>query len=150
MIVYRISPCTFNRDLSGMGAAMYGGRWNSKGIYVVYASMTSSLAMLETVVHLSVIPKDDYCITRINIRDDSIAELKISELPAGWNQYLAPDALKLFGDQFIRENKNLALRIPSAIVAMESNILINPNHPDFKKVKLISCEKIVIDNRLMK
>ncbi|MEO5907310.1 MAG: RES family NAD+ phosphorylase [Saprospiraceae bacterium] len=149
MIVYRISPCTFNRDLSGMGAALYGGRWNSKGIYIVYTSMTPSLAMLESVVHLSGIPKNDYCMATINIPDDSILELRNSELPAGWNQYLAPDALKVIGDRFISHNKYLALRIPSAIVAMESNILINPNHPDFKKVRLISSEKILIDKRLV-
>ena len=129
---------------------MYGGRWNSKGTYVVYASMTPSLAMLETVVHLSVIPKDDYCMARISIPDDAMIELSVSDLPAGWNQYLAPDALKWIGDRFIRENKYLALRIPSAIVAMESNVLINPNHPDFKKVRLVSSEKILIDHRLLK
>ncbi len=148
MIVYRISPCMYNRDLSGMGAAMYGGRWNSKGTYIVYASMTPSLAMLETVVHLSVIPTDEYCIAQINIPDDSIDELNISELPSGWNLYLAPDTLKLIGDRFVSEHKYLALRIPSAIVNLESNILINPRHPDFKKVRLISSENILIDKRL--
>ena len=83
MDVYRISPCRYNSDLSGTGAAMYGGRWNSKGVYVVYTSSTPSLALLESVVHLPAIPREKYCLATIKIPEDKILEIKEKRFATG-------------------------------------------------------------------
>ena len=129
---------------------MYGGRWNSKGVYVVYTSSTPSLALLESVVHLPAIPREKYCLATIKIPEDKILEIKEKDLPPDWAAYPAPVILKAIGDQFILENKFLAMKVPSALIAPESNILLNPKHPDFTKVKLISSEEMKIDRRLKK
>jgi len=148
MVVYRITKCAYNKDLTGAGAAINGGRWNSKGVFVLYTSATPSLALLETVVHLSVIPKESFCLATIRIPEDKIAELEITDLPFDWAVYPAPGKLKAIGDKFISENKYLAMKIPSAVVPVENNILINPRHPDFEKVRLLSSEEVLLDARL--
>jgi RES domain-containing protein len=149
MQVFRISKCKHNKDLSGFGAADKGGRWNSKGIFILYSSLTPSLAMLETVAHLAVIPNENYCLAVIDIPDDKILELNESDLPSDWCDFPASDSLKKIGDEFVVEGKFLGLKIPSAVLKEESNLLINPSHPDFKKAKLISSNMISIDVRLV-
>jgi RES domain-containing protein len=149
MKVYRISPCKFNSDLSGYGASISGGRWNSKGVFLLYTSNSSSTAMLEVVVHLSVIPIIDYYIAVLSIPEDTILEIKESDLPPDWLQYPSSDTLKKIGDDFVASNKFLALKVPSAVLSIEYNYLINPLHYDFSKVELISSERIAIDERLL-
>ena len=150
MIVYRISKCKFIDSLTGMGAATFGGRWNSKGIHVVYTAATPSLALLESVVHISNIPVDDYCMALIEIPENKIAEIKLADLPANWFINPAQDNLKSIGNKFIKDNIFLALKLPSAIMTEDFNFLLNPNHPDFKKVKIVSTRTIPIDERLFK
>ena len=147
MKVYRISRCNYIRDLSGYGAYLYGGRWNSKGMHMLYTSSTASLAMLEMLVH-GIEARDEYCVAIIEIPEENILELEETELPPEWNQYPAPSALKSIGDNFIRENKYLILKVPSAIVSIESNLLINPQHKDFQKIVLLESYKIGVDGRL--
>lgn len=148
MKVFRISKCNFINDLTGTGAAMYGGRWNSKGIYILYTAATASLALLETIVHTSTFPKEDFCLMELEIPENKILEIKEDQLPADWRKYPAPAGLKKTGDAFCRNREYLVLKIPSVILPNEFNYLINPEHVDFKKVKVIKKNKISIDERL--
>lgn len=150
MNVYRISKCNYIEDLSGTGAALYGGRWHSKGFYVLYTAASPSLALLESVVHISNIQLTGYCLLCLDIPDNSITEKKRDDLPVDWFVNPAPDALQVTGNSFIAENRYLALRLPSAIMPEESNYLINPRHPLFKKVKILYRRNIPIDERLVK
>ncbi len=150
MTVYRISKCEFIGNLTGTGAAAYGGRWNSKGTHVVYTAATPSLALLESVVHISNIPVDDYCMASIKIPEDKIKEIKLTDLPGNWFVNPAPDSLKSIGNKFVNDNIFLALKLPSAIMMEDFNFLLNPNHQDFIKVKIISTRTIPIDERLLK
>jgi RES domain-containing protein len=150
MNVYRISKCKFISSLTGIGAATYGGRWNSKGIHILYTAATPSLALLESVVHISDIPVDDYCMVTIEIPESKIKEIKIKDLPENWFVNPPGDQLKSIGDKFIKDNIFLALKLPSAIMMEDFNFLLNPNHPDFTKVKLIATRTIPIDERLLK
>ena len=150
MKVYRISKCQYIDDLSGTGAATYGGRWHSKGTHVLYTAATASLSLLESVVHISNIVAADYCMICLEIPKDKILELSTIDLPYNWFVNLPPDFLKTYGDRFIREGKFLALKVPSAIIPEESNYLLNPNHEDFKKVKILSKRTVPIDERLLK
>jgi len=150
MLVYRISKCKYIEDLSGLGAATYPGRWNGKGTYILYTAATASLALLESVVHISNIPTIPYCMIGIEIPDNELAEVSVKDLPAGWQNNPPAEDLKEIGNQFVKEGKYLALKIPSALMPEEFNIILNPSHPDFKKVKIISKRNLSIDERLLK
>ena len=148
MKVFRISKCNFIEDLSGTGAALYGGRWNSKGVYILYTAATASLALLETIVHTSTIPKEGFCLLELEIPDSKILEINEKQLPAGWRKFPSPAALKKTGDSFYRDRQYLALKIPSVILPEEFNFLINPEHPGFKKIRIIKKTRLSIDERL--
>lgn len=149
MHVYRIANCKYIDDLSGKGAAMYGGRWNSKDTYMVYTAQSAALALLETVVHIGKLPENGFCIISLSVPDNDLQTISIEDLPAGWTQYPPPDKLKAIGDKFIWEGKKPALKVPSVIVPEEFNILLNPAHADFKKVKITGQRSISIDERLL-
>lgn len=147
MIVYRINSCKFINDISGTGAARYGGRWNSKDIYVLYTSQSRALALLEAVVHLGKIPDTGYCLATISVPDD-IETFPADMLPEGWQDNPPPDYLKTIGDYFIKSKKHLALKIPSVIMMEEHNYLLNPAHSEFRNVKIIDTKPVKIDQRL--
>ena len=150
MKVYRISKCEYISDLNGTGAAQYAGRWHSKGTYILYTSATASLALLESVVHISNIAVTSYCMTCLSVPEDKIKTIASNELPRNWFSNPPPDALKKIGDSFVKENKFLALKIPSAIMPEENNFLLNPRHIYFKKVSVVYTRNIPIDERFLK
>ena len=118
MVLYRISRCVYAEDLSGMGARLYGGRWNSEGKPAIYLASSRSLAVLEVLVHLPplMIP-DDYCLTEIEVPDDSITTIKITDLPKNWKDISPPVELKQTGDEFLKKQPCLLMKVPSSIVA---------------------------------
>src|SRR4249919_215936 len=101
MKVYRVSRCEYINDLSGKGAASYSGRWHSKGTYILYTASTPSLALLESVVHISNLPVSGYCLACIDIPTKKIKELKVADLPDNWYLNTSPDFLKSIGNSFI-------------------------------------------------
>ncbi|MEI6750273.1 MAG: RES family NAD+ phosphorylase [Bacteroidota bacterium] len=149
MIVYRLSKSKYSRDLSGKGAERSGGRWNSKGIAMVYTSESRALSTTEIAVHtpLGNIPKD-YEIVSIEIPEDLIGEVDINSLPSGWNSILHSRMTQEIGDRFISENNFLVLKVPSAVVPGDHNYLINPNHRDISKIKILLVERFSFDERL--
>ena len=149
MLVYRIANCRYIDDLTGKGAALYGGRWNSKDVYMLYTAHNAALAMLEAVVHMGKLPENGFCMLTLQIPDDKIEELNPQKLPAGWQANPAPDHLQQTGNKFITAGKKLALKVPSVIMPEEYNVLLNPAHPDFKKIKVVSRRQVIIDERLL-
>ena len=150
MIVFRLAKSEFCSDLSGKGAEKAGGRWNSKGIAVVYTSVSRALCITEIAVHtpLGNIP-DDYNLVSIELpAKATIFKLEESKLPKDWKSFPHPNSTQLLGDKFISEMNYLILQVPSVIVQGEYNYLLNPKHKDFKKVKIIKIEKFVFDQRL--
>lgn len=150
MIVYRISNCKFIDDLSGRGAAMYGGRWNSEGIHVLYTAGSPSLAMLESLVHLGGRVVGDFCQIAIEVPEEDIYELRPENLPDVWRENPSPDLLKTFGNKFITDNKYFMMKVPSVLVPDESNYLINPTHTLFKQVRVLVKSKVRFDERFLK
>jgi len=148
MIVYRISNEIYKQDISGNGAALHGSRWNSKNIKMLYTGEYISLSILESLVHLSKfdIPQNQFLLT-IQIPDIKLEEIKYSKLPEGWQQHL--NYTQWIGDQFIATDQTLGLKVPSAVVPQEHNILVNPMHKDFKKVKIVNSELLELDKRLL-
>jgi len=151
MIVYRIAKKEYIEDLSGNGAKRTGGRWNSKGIPVLYCASTSSLAILEKLVSIDMdLLPDDLCIAALEIPKSKILKIPEEELPKNWNHYPSPDALKSIGKSWIELGNFCTLQIPSAVNPMESNYLINVKHPLMEKIKIKEITLFRIDNRLSK
>lgn len=151
MIVYRIAKKEYIEDLSGNGAKRTGGRWNLKGIPILYCASTSSLAILEKLVSIDMdLLPEDLCIAVLEIPKSKILKIPEEELPKNWNHYPSPDALKSIGKSWIELGDFCALQIPSAVNFMESNYLINVKHPLMEKIKIKEVTPFRIDNRLSK
>jgi RES domain-containing protein len=136
----------------GEGAYRYGGRWSSSGTRVVYTSEHLSLAMLEYFVHIDrAHPPRDLVVVRAAIPDSvSRRVVSLPELPANWRTTPAPAELALLGDQFVAEQEQCVMVVPSAVAPRESNWLINPAHPDFARIELLEVEALDYDARLVK
>ncbi|GEP51301.1 hypothetical protein FNO01nite_19730 [Flavobacterium noncentrifugens] len=150
MIIFRLSKSKHSKDLSGKGAEKFGGRWNSKGVAVLYTSDSRALCTAEIAVHtpLGNIP-EDYEVTLIKIPENTIIPaLEISELPDDWKSIPHSHSTQEIGDQFIDEGKFVALKVPSAVVQGEFNYLINPDHSDFKTITIEKTEPFSFDARL--
>ena len=105
MIVYRITGKKFSSNLIGTGAALFPGRWNKKGTPVLYTGESKEIALLENIVHTPPMLIPDLDILKIKILDDSITEIRISELPTNWHDYPAPVILAEIGEKWIIKNK---------------------------------------------
>ena len=152
MEAYRLSREKFAATLSGKGAAFKGARWNSIGVELIYTASNRSLAMAEVAVHftLATLPSD-YMMITIFIPDNiSIQKLNTADLPTNWNTFPHPSTTQTIGDQFIADNKFCVLQIPSAVTQGDYNLLINPNHSDFKRIKIIATDKFPFDKRIFK
>ncbi|QJD97520.1 RES family NAD+ phosphorylase [Mucilaginibacter robiniae] len=149
MVLYRIAKCNYINDLSGTGARLYGGRWNSVGNAMLYLASSRSLALLEVLVHLPpMLVPANYCILSVDVPDD-IHELDVTLLPPNWQQYPEPAFLRTLGDQFIKQREHLLLKVPSAIVKQEYNYLLNPAHNQATEVKVLHQDMFSFDERLI-
>ena len=151
MLVYRIAKQKYIHDLTGIGAKTVGGRWNPKGIAILYTSLSRSLSVLEVLVHLpaAFFPKDMSMAT-LELPENCFKTIKIDSLPEDWNTFPPKPALHNITIQWIEENKYLALKVPSSIVTGEYNVLINSLHPDFLKVIVKHVDPFSFDTRLLK
>lgn len=148
MLVYRLSKEKYKDQLSGKGAAFRGGRWNSKGTEIIYAAENRALAMAEVAVYASVqtIPNSYWMLT---IQLPEVPDIfQIHDLPESWNSFPHIISTKYIGDQLVSENTRLSLKVPSAVVNGDWNVLINPNHSLFDKVKIIDAVAFHFDRRL--
>lgn len=149
MLVYRIALPEYIEDLSGTGAKLYGGRWNEQGTAVVYFASSRAMAIMELLIHLNGDDLDrDFSLAAFEVPDDKIEQVAIKDLPENWKEYEAESFLKAIGHQFIAKGNQLVLKVPSVLVEEENNILMNPNHTDANKVKLISKRVFRFDRRL--
>lgn len=150
MNLFRFTSAKYNEDISGYGARLFGGRWNSKGLAAVYTSETISLSLLEVLAHSVQFEdlKEKFLMTITVPGDCSVYKIISQKLSEGWQNDTA--YTRFIGDAFLRDNKYLLLQVPSAIIKSEFNFIINPVHSDFKKVKLKSFELFEFDNRLFK
>lgn len=147
MITYRLASENYALDLSGEGAALYGGRWNPVGLKTLYSAQHISLAILEILVRTvnGVHPLDYYLII-LEMPDNSIVKIDSSSLKNNWKVNI--EYSQWIGEEFLKEKKSLVLQVPSAIVERENNFVINPFHKDFKKVRIIGYEPLMLDERL--
>lgn len=148
MLVYRIVKSKHANDISGTGAALFPGRWNKKGIPVLYTGESREIALLETLVHLPPMMCPPLSLLSIQIPEDSITTLEIADLPPNWNHYPAPAVLAQIAHQWIEQGKTIALKVPSCIIPTAHNYILNSRHPDYGKVNIFSEESFALDVRL--
>ena len=150
MILYRFSHLKYARDLSGMGAKLYGGRWNPAGIPVIYASESISLGLLEVLVNAGTLRELQLlALMEIDIPSTTqIHEVKLSGLKKEWQVDI--EYTQWMGQQILLSKKALLIKCPSAIIQKENNYLINPLHEDFRKIKLPTTSHFHFDDRLFK
>ena len=148
MIVYRLTTGKDTKDISGTGAKIYGGRWNPVGLAALYTSEFISLEILEILIRTT---KNTYPysyeLTSFEIPDSGIYQVQLKKLKPEWKYDLK--YTQGIGEDFLIGNQTLCVKVPSAIVPQENNFLLNPLHPDFKKVKLIQSELLDLDKRLL-
>jgi len=148
--VYRILRKRYAKTpFDGEGAYRYGGRWSSPGIRLAYASGHLSLAMIEYFVHLDRDdPPPDLVVAAADVPDDvSRVRVSLGSLPATWRQTPAPVELASIGDRFARSRREAILVVPSALAPDESNWLLNPDHRDFRRVRIHPPEPFAYDDR---
>lgn len=153
MRVFRIEREKYlDSTLKGIGPALTEGfRWNSLNTYLVYTSESRALATLEIAVHLDIsedVPTDRYYV-EIDIPDSvEILSLMQEDLPEGWDAKPPSLESQYIGDDFVRENSAAVLKVPSSIVPKAYNYLINPQHPDARKISIVSKIPLVFGQRI--
>ena len=132
---------------SGEGAARNGGRWNSRGVSVIYASSTKSLAALESLVHLN--PPLLFIYVFIGLKfDNTLVEIiRPQTLPSNWRAEPPPSSTQQMGDAWVLEARSAALAAPSVLITGELNYLLNPAHHDFKKISIGKPERFTFHPR---
>jgi RES domain-containing protein len=135
----------------GEGARRYGGRWNSPGTPVVYASESRALCLLEILAGLrSVKPIVAYALIPTAFDESLVLGVSLHDLPAEWRENPPHRSTQLIGDNWVHEQRSAILRVPSAIVPDESNYVFNPAHPDFVRIDIGDPQEVSIDSRLLR
>jgi len=135
----------------GEGAYRYGGRWNSPGRRVVYLGGNPSICALELLVNTGE-PEDLYRIPYVIIPVDFDVALlsRPASLPPDWKSYPPPPSCAALGDRWLAEGGTPILEVPSAVISIERNYILNPLHQDFDRVQIGPAEKFEFDSRQVK
>jgi RES domain-containing protein len=135
----------------GEGARLYGGRWNSRGVRVVYASSSLSLAAVETFVNLEPNQRPSDLVSIEGAIPDAIqtVTLNVKALPARWYE-TRDESLHRFGDEWIRNGRSAALLVPSAAIRGEWNVLMNPAHAEFARIEFRDPKPFEFDTRMFR
>ena len=145
---WRIADGRFD-PFSAVGASLVGGRWNSPGFSVIYASRSYAGAMLECLAHAGIgrVPRTQVCVEIAIAGDVSVESHDASSLPVGWD-FADLRVARAFGDAWMREQRSAVLIVPSVVARRDGNVLLNPQHADFRKIVVRSVEPVVWDARL--
>jgi len=147
MLVYRILPTKYIDKFVGSGRV---ARWNSDDVEIIYTASSRSLACLENAVHRSQ-PALSQLFSVLTINCPDILKVKIislKDLPLQWTDFNQMFFTQNIGDKWARERETAVLQVPSAIINEEVNYLLNPNHKDFAKIKVIKSQPFTFDSRI--
>src|SRR5437762_4503948 len=149
--VWRITTAAFARSaFSGEGARLYAGRWNPKGVPMVYTAANQSLALLEMLVQDQPL-RARYMMIEARIPSAvKVDRVRVDDLPSDWRDVGARGKLQTIGAEWAKKRSAAVLTVPSAIVPAESNYLLNPLHADFKRIKVGKPNTVTTDLRLIK
>ena len=147
---WRLSKARYAGDLTGQGAARDGQRWNQAGQRAVYLGMTPEITVLEVLVHLNGVLSAPLVLCGYDVSDTPglIAEADLKALPEGWNAIPHGQASATFGGDWLRAGEQLGLLLPSVVVPLARNLMLNPLHPAMAQVVLVHQEPFQLDQRL--
>jgi RES domain-containing protein len=134
----------------GEGARLHPGRWNHRNVPAVYCASSLSLATLEYFVHVDPdeLP-DDLVSIRASMPDDvAVERVDRSRLPPDWRRSPGPDELRDIGSEWLESMRTVSLLVPSAVTPSETNIVINPRHPDMRRLTRLAAEAFAFDPRM--
>lgn len=132
---------------SGQGSIRFPGKWHFAGVPLVYTATSGALAALEMLVHMDLRhAPDDLVLINAEVPNNLISEAH--NIPVGWDYVPANHISREIGTQWQRNNRSVALRVPSVIMPSEDNVLLNPQHSDFAQVTIGNAELFTFDPRL--
>ena len=151
MHIYRIGQTKHAGDLKGSGI---DARWNSHGQYVIYTGGSLALSCLEKLAHTSgtSLHAGNFSVTMYRGPDRmKLKEIKLTDLVKHnpeWTRVINYPYTQAIGDKWLTERETAILKVPSAIIDLEYNYLLNPAHPDFKQIKIAAIKPFTFDSRL--
>jgi len=151
MRIWRLCRAPYAAEaFGGEGARRFGGRWNSRGVPMVYASTSLALAAIELFVHLEPgqAPDDLVSISALLPEGEPARSLQAADLPAAWWTDGAAEAIRELGDAWIAGRSSLALLVPSVPIRSELNVLVNPLHPRIAELRIDPPQPFVFDARM--
>jgi len=148
MLVYRICQEKYADDLSGEGAALYGGRWNFPKTRALYTSTNPSLCLLEMLVHLPNYQIDTpFILITLEVPDVQISKVDLKDLKEGWDSFSSLEVSRKMAAKIMAEDKYLGLLVPSVVMNLDYNLVVNPLHDDFHKVRMLDKLNYTLENR---
>lgn len=151
LTVWRLVTARFSDTaFSGEGARLYGGRWNLKGVPVIYTSATQSLAMLEMLVQDEPLRARYVMIPATLPKGMKVERIAPDQLPTDWRSPAARQQLQALGTDWARRRSSAVLAVPSAVIPSETNYLLNPLHPSFARLEIGKPQDFVTDLRLIR
>lgn len=150
-VVWRLLTARFAATaFSGEGARLYGGRWNRKGVPMVYTAGSQSLAVLEMLVQDDPLRARYVMIPATLPRNLKIERVTADQLPADWRRLSAWDQLQAIGSDWAKSRSSAVLAVPSSVIPVETNYLLNPLHPSFARIEIGEPQDFFTDPRLKK
>ena len=149
-VLWRLARRAYAVDRLGTGARDAGGRWNIVGTAVIYAGKTVGIVALEKFVHIAGSVPPDLVLVRVVLPESASSEtVARADLPPGWNMLPPRPASMQFGTRWAREKRSLALYLPSAILPEETIAVLNPDHPEFRAVRMEIAREFRYDSRML-
>ncbi len=152
MRVWRICREPYvEQALDGIGGMYTSGRWHTKGHPIVYTASSAALAALEVLVHVDPLTAPtDFRLLAIELPADLSTEvIEPAMLPEDWSSLPAPAPLQTLGSTWLKSGRTAALNVPSAVITIERNVLLNPRHPDAQRIRITSDVAFSFDPRLL-
>jgi len=152
MLAWRVTKASRADDLSGKGAAMVGGRWNHIDVPALYMGLSPAICALETFVHAAGRPQFPLKITCFELPDDPALYLEPGpgELPPGWDALPADSPCMAYGTRWLEARSHLGLIVPSVVLQLERNLVLNPLHPAVGELRVREVFDFVHDERMFK
>ena len=150
MHVYRLCKEIYSTDvLQGHGGRVAAGRWHNQGQRIVYCASSEALAVLELRVHLGrYVPRTPYVMHTLDVPDEDIMDLAAEALPKDWNAIPHTTASRAVGDDWLKSGRSVALRVPSIHSHSDRNILLNPEHGNMQRTRVLARHTYQFDHRL--
>lgn len=150
--IWRLEKERYASDaFRGKGSLHVSGRWHHKGTQVAYASEHPAVAILEKLVwlgNLQSAESSQYQLLSLHVDTSLVETIERSSLPEHWDTYPHANAIQNIGSRWFEEGRSAVLEVPSAVLPMSSNFLINPFHPNFHEFEQGTPIEFTWDERL--